>query len=123
MNLSAMVIIIAISWAGTPIFSNGLRSDSIPSVSFIGVVVKVKSDEPTMRSIILRHIFMAKNTPSRVTVNRHIVRSGVSPSVTSRLMTAVKIIIRTSDLRPLIINLKGTLDIFIVTASEAITTA
>ena len=44
MNLSAIVIIIASSCAGKPIFLNGLKRYSMPSVNSIGEVVSVRSD-------------------------------------------------------------------------------
>ena len=45
----AMVIIIANSWAGSPIFLKGLSSLSIPSVKAMGEVVKVNNDETTIK--------------------------------------------------------------------------
>jgi hypothetical protein len=42
MNLKAMVIIIAISCAGSPSLLKGDNRDSIPSANAIGLVVKVK---------------------------------------------------------------------------------
>lgn len=58
MKRSAMVIIIASSWAGTPKRRNGFKSASIPSVRTIGLVVYVRSEEKpirnTRRSVIKR---------------------------------------------------------------------
>ena len=54
-----MVIIIASSWAGKPIFANGESSRSRPSVKAIGVVVSVMSDVPDTSSISLSDIYTA----------------------------------------------------------------
>ena len=58
-NRSAMVIIIASSWAGKPILANGESSRSRPSVKAIGVVVSVMSDVPDTSSISLSDIYTA----------------------------------------------------------------
>ena len=52
-NLSAIVIIIASSCAGNPIFEKRLNSFSIPSVNTIGDVVKVSSEVAETKRIIL----------------------------------------------------------------------
>ena len=64
MNLNAIVIIIANSCAGRPIFLNGFSSFSIPSVSSIGDVVSVRSDVPDIRNISLNIINPAVLSPS-----------------------------------------------------------
>ena len=51
-NLSAMLIIMPISWTGTFIFFRGPMSRSMPSVRAIGDVVYVKMDVPIMKMCI-----------------------------------------------------------------------
>ena len=62
-NLRAIVIIIASSWAGKPIFLSGPQAFSIPSVSSIGDVVSVKRDVATTNNVNLMAINIAVCRP------------------------------------------------------------
>ncbi|MPN05181.1 hypothetical protein SDC9_152431 [bioreactor metagenome] len=64
----AIVIIIASSCAGTPIFLNGFRIASIPSVKTIGDVVKVSIEDIIKSKIRRRDILMPMARPSLVIV-------------------------------------------------------
>ena len=80
MNLKAIVIIIASSCTGRPIFLNGFNTLSIPSVSAIGDVVSVNNDVPTISIASLIDINIACLTPSLVIAknpNDHIFSPGM----------------------------------------------
>ena len=68
MNRRAMVIIMASSWAGTPIFLKGRSRDSMPSVSTMGDVVKVIREDTRSSRTSRRDIFTPSTIPSLVTV-------------------------------------------------------
>jgi uncharacterized protein (UPF0261 family) len=63
-NRRAMAIIMAISWAGTLNGLNGLSRLSMASVSWMGEVVSVRMDDPTINSISREAILPAKASPS-----------------------------------------------------------
>ena len=118
-----MLIIMAISADGRPIFENGFKSCSIPSVSCIGVVVSVNRDEPIMSIISLTTILTAINTPSRVTFIKPICNSICVPLVVTTFKNAVRNTIKSMLLMPLNINFAGTFDAAIVRARAAIENA
>jgi hypothetical protein len=60
----AIVIIIASSWEGRPTTFIGDSNLSMPSVSVMGFVARVKSEDPNIRRISLRAIKVARYTPS-----------------------------------------------------------
>ena len=117
MNLSAMVIISAISWLGSPIFENGLSSFSRPSVSSIGFVVSVIIDEPMMISTSLMAMKKALDTPSYVIVRNFQCHSTL-PSTMKRLSRNVNAMMRNTAESPLNMNFSGTFDMAI-TANRA----
>ena len=103
-----MDIIIEISCTGTPIFLKPRRPFSIPSVSWLGVVVRVISDEPITRRISLIPIFRAMVRPSFEIFSIPSWNSG-SPGVRNKLkLTEMRSRIR-MFLSPFVMNLKGTL--------------
>ena len=66
MNRRAMDIIMDTSWTGTPIFPIKPRLFSRPSVSWLGVVVRVRIVEPSTRKIRRTAIKAANSRPSQV---------------------------------------------------------
>ena len=58
MNLSAMLIIMAMSCTGTLMYLSGLMRLSVPSATSTGVVVRVSNDAPQMSKTSLKAIFM-----------------------------------------------------------------
>ena len=117
-----MVIIRAISCAGSPTLAKGLNSFSSPSVSSVGFVQKVSSDVPIMSSTSLIPINAALYSPSYV-ILRNFHCHSIVPSIINTLSTIVNSNISSIALSPLIMYEKGTPDSFITvpTATAAIT--
>jgi hypothetical protein len=109
-NLRAIVIIIASSWAGNLITLKGLSNSSKPSVRAIGEVVRVKIELPDTRNISLRAIKIACLSPSLVTVIFQTLNRTVPPVLKNRLSTKVMMIIKSRGLRPFNTYLRGILD-------------
>ena len=121
MNLSAIVIISAISCAGRPSLENGLSSFSIPSVNSVGLVQKVRSEVPIISNTSLIPINAALYSPSYVILrNFHCHR--IVPSIMNMLRTIVNAIISTIAFSPLTMYENGTFDslITVPTANAAI---
>jgi len=98
-NLSAIVIIMAISCAGTPTRLNGFNRYSMASVSCIGEVVSVSRDDPVIINISLVHILAAPITPSSVSLNAPTC-SSTSPGVKNMFKTTVNIIMKNIPRNP-----------------------
>ena len=115
MKRRAMDIIMATSCTGTPTFFRNPRPFSRPSVSSLGVVVKVMTEEPSTRKIRRSAINTAVRRPSQV-IFRNPSCTMASPGVRNRLKLTL-ISRRTSTaFRPRTINLNGTFDSFITAA-------
>ena len=117
-NLSAMVIMSAISWLGSPILENGFSSFSSPSVSSIGLVVSVRIDDPMISSTSLTAMKKALARPSYVMVRNFQCHSTL-PSTMKRFSRKVNAIMRNTAVSPLNMNLSGTLDIAMTMKSAA----
>ena len=111
---SAIDIIIATSCTGTFTLFNGLRSFSIASVSWLGVVASVIIEDPIIRNTSLNAINTVLSIPSSVIVIIPNFTSTLPPDVQKRLSIAVKTSINNIGFIPLITNLNGTLDNFII---------
>ena len=116
MNLSAIVIIMAISCAGSPIALNGESSLSIPSVRLSGLVQSVSMEEPIISRISRIAIKTAVRMPSLVILRIHQLQM-TSPLIMKILSAKVKSKIISIGLRPLRIKPSGTPDTAISTAS------
>ena len=118
MNLSAMDIIMASSWAGRPILLNGDSSFSMPSVRSIGVVVNVSSDPLIMISTSRIASLSASTRPSQVIyLNGTACDMGV-PRVVNMFITAVNMIMNRMGLSPLSVYFTGTPDIMTVSSTN-----
>ncbi len=107
MNLRAMVIIMANSWAGNLMALRGLRRLSIPSVRAIGEVVRVKRDVPETRKISLRAIKIPCLKPSRVNTKNPSLHITVPLEVKKTFKKKVSNIIKRRGLIPFTTYLTG----------------
>jgi len=89
-NLRAIVIIIATSCAGNPIFLNGVISDSIPFDSFEGLVVRVRIAAYKTRYKSLKDIVRAPMQPSFV-IEKGPIENKLFPLVPKRCIKIVNI--------------------------------
>ena len=121
-NLSAMLIIITKTETGTPIFLSGDRSDSIPLVKTVGVVLKVRSDVPIIRSVILTAILTASHTPPSVMEKMPFSKITLPSSTKNKLRSAVNITRKSIGFNPLNINLIGMCETLMTIAVKAIIT-
>ena len=122
MNLRAIVIIIASSWAGTLITLSGLSIFSIPSVSSIGEVARVSIDVPTIRKDSLRSINIPWFNPSLVIVKKPMDHSS-SPGVKNAFMENVRRRSIQRGLSPFNTYFRGIFESFIIpTRNIAIST-
>ena len=107
--VSTMVIIMARSCAGTPTLFSGDRRDSIPSVRWIGFVVRVRRDAPIMRNESLRAMNTAVLRPCLVMCRIPHSKIG-SPCTMNIFSKKVKAMRKKMGFRPLNMNFRGTLD-------------
>ena len=121
-NLSAIDIIIDISCTGIFITFKKPMLFSRPSVSALGVVVKVITDDPTIRKINLSPMNIEILIPSLVILIIHSLNT-TSPSVKNRLkLTLIIKSIRTA-FSPFTINFTGTFESEIATTKKSVAKA
>ena len=106
-NLKAIVIIIASSWAGKPNFLSGAQAFSIPSVKDIGDVVRVNIDVPATNRISLKAIKIAVLIPFAYIFIKPRANKRSPPLIKKMFITKVKRIIHLSGFIPLAIYLIG----------------
>ena len=99
MKRSAIVIIIASSWAGKWNTLSGVRSRSMPSVSAMGDVVSVSMDAPVTSRIMRIVMKNDWTTASHVNFQKPRSKSTRSPRVKNRFSTNMKISRRRIGLR------------------------
>ena len=92
-NLNEIVIIIANSCAGTPIFFKGFNKFSIASVNCIGEVVNVSKLEKIISNINLKLIKIPNFIPSSVNLKIKI-SAKISPSCVKKCIKSVNKIIQ-----------------------------
>ena len=121
-NLSAIDIIIDISCTGIFITFKKPILFSRPSVSAFGVVVKVITDDPTIRKINLSPMNIETLIPSLVILIIHNLNT-TSPSVKNKLkLTLIIKSIRTA-FSPFIMNFTGTFESEIATTKKSVAKA